>query len=249
LILFHLQTDVKRERFYTYQQVKDLIKRTSSGLIKAGMNKGDVLGLYCPKIPEFAIIYLATIHAGGIVTSANPLYTEDELSHQLSLAKAKFLVTIPPLVHRARTSADENGITHLYVVGKAEGFTSISDLFEDDGNSYEKRDINPKEDAAVLPFSSGTTGLPKGVQLTHYNLIADSCISTADGFINYSTSSVLFGFLPFFHTYGLVTVLTIGLYKGTTIVCVPKFERDHFYSALQSHKVLKIQSRKILFET
>jgi acyl-CoA synthetase (AMP-forming)/AMP-acid ligase II len=88
-----------------------------------------------------------------------------------------------------------------------------------------------------MPFSSGTTGLPKGVLLTHYNLVADATIATADGFIEYSTSSVILGFLPFFHIYGMVTVLSIGLYRGSTLVCASKFDRDKFFSVLQGHKV------------
>jgi acyl-CoA synthetase (AMP-forming)/AMP-acid ligase II len=98
------------------------------------MKKGDVLGMYCPNIPEFAIIYLATLQAGGIVTTANPLYTEDELTHQLQLAKAKYLVTSPPLAHRAKESAKTAGIANVYVVGKTEGCLSVSQLFKDDGS-------------------------------------------------------------------------------------------------------------------
>lgn len=231
------QTDIDRQRFYTYAELLDLVKRSCSGLIKAGLKKGDVLGMYCPNIPEYAIIYLATLQAGGIVTTANPLYTEDELTHQLQTANAKYLVTIPSLAHRAKESAKNVGIDKVFVVGKTEGCLSLSELFKDDGSMYNTVNILPKEDVAVMPFSSGTTGFPKGVLLTHYNLIANACITTADGFISYSTSSMILGLLPFFHTYGMVTVLSVGLYRGSCVVCLPKFKRDKFFYILQGHEV------------
>lgn len=197
--------------------------------------------MYCPNIPEYAIIYLATLQAGGIVTTANPLYTEDELTHQLQIANAKYLVTIPPLAHRAKESAKNAGIDKVFVVGNTEGCQSVSVLFEDDGSMYDTVEIRPKEDVAVMPFSSGTTGFPKGVLLTHYNLIANACITTAEGFISYSTSSIILGLLPFFHTYGMVAVLSVGLYRGSRVVCMPKFERDKFFYILQGHEVSSLE--------
>ncbi|KAJ7379781.1 hypothetical protein OS493_012527 [Desmophyllum pertusum] len=169
----------------------------------------------------------------------NPLYTVDEITHQLQDAGATFIITIPLFADKVKQSASAHGqIKTIYVVGEAEGCESLSTLLGDDGEDFpENVEINPKDDIACLPYSSGTTGHPKGVMLTHYNLIADASIVTHASFMWNKDDAVVLGLLPFFHSFGQVISMSCALHKGWKVVCVPKFEPESFLRVIQEHKV------------
>lgn len=232
-----MQKDCVSERSYSFRQLKDLSRRCASALNKRGFKKGDVFALFLPNLPEFPIVYFGVLQAGGVITSANPLFTTEELAKQLKLADAQWILTVPQLVHRAKEAMQEIGRENVLVVGDVEGCESVSVLFKDDGSSVADVTINPKEDTAVIPFSSGTTGYPKGVMLTHYNLISCGSIMRAEGCLSFSETTVLLAFLPFFHSYGMVAIMSMGLYSGSTIISMPRYERDKFLHALQNYEV------------
>ena len=192
-------------------------------------------------MPEFPIIYYGAIFIGGIVTTLNPLYTVDEITNQLRDAGATFIITIPLFADKAKKSASSVGIKTVHVVGEAEGCESLLALLGDDGEDFpEDVEINPKEDIACLPYSSGTTGQPKGVMLTHYNLIADASIVTHDSFMWNNEEPVVLGLLPFFHSFGQVISMSCALFKGGKVVCVPKFEPESFLKIIQEYKVCTV---------
>ena len=232
-----MQTDSVTSRSYSFQQVKDLSRRCASALNKRGFKKGDVFALFLPNVPQFPVVYFGVLQAGGVVTSANPLFTTEELAKQLKQADAKWILTVPQLVHRAKEAMEELGREKVFVVGDVDGCESVSVLLKDDGSSVPEVTINPKEDAAVIPFSSGTTGYPKGVVLTHYNLIACGSIMRAKGFLSFDETTVLLAFLPFFHSFGMVANMSMGLHSGSSLVTMPRFERDKFLKALQRFEV------------
>ena len=224
-------------RTLTYRQLSEGVKRAAAGLTRRGFKKGDVFAIYSPNLPEYAVILLAVASVGGINTTANPLYTADELAKQLRDSRARFLVTVPPFLDKAQEAAKKSGVEEVFVFGTAEGATPFADLLQAGGEPPAVR-INPGEDLVVLPYSSGTTGLPKGVMLTHRNLVANLCqcegMENFEGFVD---SDVTMAFLPFFHIYGMVVIMMLGLAGGGTIVMMPRFDLQEFLGLVQKYRV------------
>jgi len=158
-------------RTITYAQLADSISIVAHNLSERGFKKGDVLGILSPNCPEYGIAFHAVATLGGIVTPINPLYTKHEIAHQLKDSGARFLVTVPACAEKA-SEAHKIGIEEVFVFGSAEGATPFDSLLIDNGRA-DPVEIDPLEDLVALPYSSGTTGLPKGVMLTHYNLVAN----------------------------------------------------------------------------
>ena len=229
-------------RTITYSELTGSIARVAASLSRRGFKKGDVFGILSPNIPEYAIAFHGVATLGGIVSPVNPLYTEHEIAHQLKDAGARFLVTVPQFFEKGAGAAREANIEELFVFQNAgdddsevvNNATPFSALLEGDGDVPEVT-INPREDLVALPYSSGTTGLPKGVMLTHHNLVANMC--QMDGLQYFTETDTLICVLPLFHIYGLVVVLNLGLYQGATLVTVPRFELEPFLQLVQDHAV------------
>ena len=165
--------------------------------------------------------------------------TVPELCYQLNETKAQHMFTVPALASTAKEAAKQCGLTQVFVVGEAEGCRPISELFEDDGKSFPTDvEINPQEDVAALPFSSGTTGLPKGVMLTHFNITANiQQYADIPGYLDTNLDDKVLSVLPFFHIYGFSVILGTSFYRGATVVSLPKFEPELFLETIQSAKV------------
>jgi acyl-CoA synthetase (AMP-forming)/AMP-acid ligase II len=225
-------------RTIKYSELADQISRVAASLWKRGFKKGEVFGILSPNLPEYAIVFHAVASLGGIVSPVNPLYTEQEIAHQLKDAGARFLVTVPYFLPKATAAAREADIEELFVFdaceGEVNGATPFSSLFDSDGD-FPEASIDPREDLVALPYSSGTTGLAKGVMLTHYNLVANMC--QMEGLDYFTENDTLICVLPLFHIYGLVVVLNMGLSQGSTIVTVPRFELEPFLQLVQDHGV------------
>jgi acyl-CoA synthetase (AMP-forming)/AMP-acid ligase II len=221
-------------RALTYAEFGDAVRRVAAGLHRRGFRKGDVFGIFSTNCPEYAVAFHAVAMLGGINTTLNPLYMADEAAHQLQDAGAKFLVTAPPFLEKARSAAQQAKIEELFVFGDGEDATPFASLLESDGDVPLVK-INPREDLVALPYSSGTTGLPKGVMLTHYNLIAN--MRQMDGLEYFDQDDILLCVLPLFHIYGLVVVLNMGLHLGATIVMMPRFDLEQFLGLIQKYRV------------
>jgi acyl-CoA synthetase (AMP-forming)/AMP-acid ligase II len=165
-------------RTITYRQLAGAVRQVGANLARRGMQKGDVFAIYSPNLPEYAIAFHAVSLIGGINTTVNPLYTAEELAQQLKDCNAKYLLTIPQFLDKAFQAAEESGIQEVFVFGEAEGATPFASLLGGDGDAPQVA-INAGEDLVALPYSSGTTGLPKGVMLTHTNLVAN--VAQTDG--------------------------------------------------------------------
>jgi acyl-CoA synthetase (AMP-forming)/AMP-acid ligase II len=225
-------------RTIKFSELADQISRVAASLWKRGFKKGEVFGILSPNLPEYAIAFHAVASLGGITSPVNPLYTELEIAHQLKDAGARFLVTVPQFLEKAAAAAREANIEELFVFDEGEsevgGATPFSSLLDGDGQ-FPDVTINPREDLVALPYSSGTTGLAKGVMLTHYNLVANMC--QMEGLDYFTENDTLICVLPLFHIYGLVVVLNMGLSQGSTIVTVPRFELEPFLQLVQDHGV------------
>ena len=223
-------------RTITYVQLTGGVQRLAAVLAQKGLTKGDVFAIFSPNIPEYALAFHGIASAGGVSTTLNSLYTVDEITFQLNDSKARFLLTIPQFLDRAQEAAANSGVEEIFVLGEAEGATPFTDLLASDGEPPDV-DIDPANDLATLPYSSGTTGLPKGVMLTHRNMVAN-IVQAAEP---HSTSDrdVVIGVLPFFHIYGMNVIMNIAVKLGATIVTMPRFDLEEFLTLLQDHKVTR----------
>lgn len=221
-------------RTLTYTQLRTQINHLAAGLHQRGFKKGDVCAVFCPNLPEYATIFLGVASAGGINTTVNSLYSTNDLIHQFNDSGAKILITIPDFMERALPAAKECGIEEIFVLGEAEGATPFAELLDNDGQAPEV-EINPATDLVALPYSSGTTGLSKGVMLTHENLTSNMVLTASINSL--VDEDVLIGVLPFFHIYGMVLILNLAIYKGVTLVTMPRFDLEQFLQIVQDYKV------------
>lgn len=224
-------------RALTYRQIAEGVRRAATGLARRGFRKGEVLAIYSPNLPEYAIVFNAVASLGGINTTVNPLYTADELAKQLVDSRARFLVTVPPFLDKAREAAAKTGIEEVFVLGASEGARPFADLLQAPPDPPAVA-IDPGTDIVALPYSSGTTGLPKGVMLTHHNLVAN--LQQCDGMENFegfTEQDITMAVLPFFHIYGMVVIMMLSLAQGGTLVTMPRFDLMEFLGFIQKYRV------------
>jgi acyl-CoA synthetase (AMP-forming)/AMP-acid ligase II len=224
-------------RTLTYGALADGIRRAATALARRGFKKGDVFAIYSPNLPEYAIVFHAVASLGGIITTVNPLYTVGELANQLKDCRARFLITVPAVLDKAKEAAAQTGVEDIYVFGTAEGARPFAELLDAPPTPPQVA-INPQEDVVALPYSSGTTGLPKGVMLTHRNLVANLC--QCQGMENwecFGEGDTVLAALPYFHIYGMVVIMKLGLANGATIVSVPRFDFQEFLGIVQKYKL------------
>jgi len=223
-------------RVITYRELKDAVRRAAAGLAARGFQKGDVFAIFSPNVIEYAVAFHAAATLGGIVTTINPLYTAEEVSKQLRDAHAKYLLTVPALMDTTVKATQGSEVREVFVFGESPGATSFASLLESDG-ALPETEINPREDIVALPYSSGTTGVAKGVMLTHYNLVAN--LFQIEGPDLTSEHDTLIAVLPFFHIYGMTVIMNAGLFKGATIVVMPRFDLAQFLGALETYGVTR----------
>jgi acyl-CoA synthetase (AMP-forming)/AMP-acid ligase II len=225
--------DADSGRIVCYGELATAVRSAAAGLAARGIRKGHVVAIDAPNSIDWVVAFLGVSMAGGVVTTVNPLFTARELGAQLTASRAQLLITVPSLLEKARTAAGASGIEDVIVFGEAAGATPFdSPLIDNDPPDVA---IDPARDLVVMPFSSGTTGLPKGVMLTHRNLVAN--IGQAQAVEQISGDDTVLAVLPFFHIYGMVCILGMGLRAGATIVTQPRFELESFLAAIQTHRV------------
>ncbi|HLZ20834.1 MAG TPA: AMP-binding protein [Ktedonobacterales bacterium] len=221
-------------RTYTYGQLAGAVRRVAASLSQRGFGKGDVLALYSPNLPEYPIPLLAAALLGGTTTTVNPLYTSHELAAQLNDAHAQFLFTVPAFLEKALEGKQQSAVKEVFIFGEAPGATPFTALLDSDG-IVPPVEIDVRNDVVALPYSSGTTGLAKGVMLTHHNLVANICQIAPTEIV--TEGDITVGVLPFYHIYGLEVILALGLAQGATIVSLPRFDFPQFLQTLQDYRV------------
>ena len=222
-------------RSYTYGQLYGAILKAAGGLAARGFGKGDVFAIMAPNVPEYAIAFHAVATLGGVVTTINPTYTAEEVEYQLNDAGARFLLTIPMFLETAREAATHSRVEEVFVLGEAEGATPFVALLGAD--PVQQTPVDARNDLVVLPYSSGTTGLPKGVMLTHHNLTSN--LAQCEHALTFEDNEVIIAVLPFFHIYGMQVLMNGVLYYGGTAVTMPRFDLEQFLQILQDHKVTR----------
>ena len=227
-------------RVVTYGQLRDQAAAAARGLAARGLGRGGVVAICSPNLPEYATAFHAAAMAGGCSTTLNPLNTEEELVEQLNDSGARWFITVPPLLERAKSVAEQTAIEEIIVFGEAEGATPFADVVADGLRT----DAEPEgvadlaEDLVTLPYSSGTTGRSKGVMLTHRNLVANIEQFSALGLVK--PGDVVLAVLPFFHIYGMVVIMSGALREGATVVTMPRFDLAEFLETIQRYRATSL---------
>lgn len=222
---------------YTFSQVRDLSRKFGSALSNRGIIKGDVVAILAPNVPEFAIIFLGVLQIGGVVTGVNPHFTCQELTNQLKESNARCIVASHQLAHRVKESSRVLKIDHVFIIGDDDECELVSNLLKEDDSHLPLVTFNPREDLAILPFSIGIGGLPKAVMITHYNLVSFGSLVSAEEFLDFRENSRVFTTAPFYQVFGSIAVLSLCLFRGATLISVPRFEYSKVFHHLQDHKV------------
>jgi len=215
----------------TYVELRDAIHAAAARLADRGFGRGDVMGLVSPNVPAFAVAFHAALRVGGTVTTLNPMWTAREMARQLGDAGARLLLAGPGSLEKARTAGREAGVEDVL------GLPGPEPGEDAPAAPPHGPEIDPARDLACLPYSSGTTGFPKGVELTHRNLVANVEQYRASDPLG--EGEVLLGVLPFFHIYGMIVVMSVGLREGATVVTMPRYDLEQTLRLIEEHRVTR----------
>jgi 4-coumarate--CoA ligase len=221
-------------REMTYAQLDTAIRAQAGGWLAAGLAPGEVVAIVAPNCPEYAVAFHAVALAGGVVTTVNPTYTEGEIRHQLIDAGGTRLIAAAGCLETAAAAVSGTKVEKVYVIGDAAGYESLDSVT---GEALTEQVPVGLDDVVVLPYSSGTTGLSKGVILTHRNLVANVVQSLAA--LDLSEDDALVAVLPFFHIYGMQVLMNTGLAAGATIVTMPRFDLEEYLRLHQDHALTR----------
>ncbi|MDX1567979.1 MAG: AMP-binding protein, partial [Longimicrobiales bacterium] len=231
--------DAASGRTLSFGQLRSAIRRTAGGLRERGFGKGDVLAIYSPNTLTYPIAFHGAAHAGGIITTANPMYMPSELADQLRDSGARFLITVEHFLENARKAAEmAGGIEEIFTFDGAEGTTPFSELTGAE-ELEEEPDVDPATDLVALPYSSGTTGVSKGVMLTHRNLVANmvQIKGTESMSRSITQDDTLVAVLPFFHIYGMGVIMNYALSRGARVVVHSHFDLEEFLASVEEHDI------------
>ncbi|OHD69399.1 MAG: long-chain fatty acid--CoA ligase [Spirochaetes bacterium RBG_16_49_21] len=231
----------------TFWEVRLLMLRMANALGKLGVKKGERVGIHLPTCPQFVIAYLATLSVGGIVTNMNPLYTPDELKHIIKVTGMETLITFDMVLDKIRPLAKETGLRCVVVtkitdfikgfpistakeldLNKDEGWHHFSELIDNTPETRLPRITIVPEDPAMIQFTGGTTGVPKGAVLTHANIVAGTFACAQWGnatIVNIPPEKrTVLSVLPYFHVYGNIVAMNWAFFSCATQILVPRFD-------------------------
>ena len=222
-------------RVVTFRELRHQVRRVAVALHERGFTKGQVIAAYAPNVPEYAAILHGASSIGVVTTTANPMYSPDELRRQLRDSGARLLFTVGAMLERARAAVEGTDVAEIIVLGApADGVTTFADFIARDGTPPEVL-IDLDEDIAVLPYSSGTTGMAKGVMLTHGNFVRN--LAQAAFIERESPDGATVGVLPFFHMYGQFIYLALRLRVGRPTVTMLHFDLEQFVRLASEYEV------------
>ncbi len=229
--------DTSCNRRFTFGEYGSLVESLAGGLISAGLAPGEVVAIFLPNSWEFGITYHAATLAGGIPTLLNPSYREREIRYQLENSGAVFLITDAPLLENVNLTG-LRGLRRVYTTRhERTGWEGFASLLKPTSARFPEAVQSSQETIAALPYSSGTTGLPKGVMLSHYNLVANVYQMLGPNAALLAPDDTMLCFLPLYHIYGLTVALTLSLALGSTLVLMPRFDTPKLCGLLVQESV------------
>jgi acyl-CoA synthetase (AMP-forming)/AMP-acid ligase II len=229
--------DSSSNRRISYEEYGELVESLAKGFVSAGLQPGEVVAIFLPNCWEFCAAYHAATLAGGFPTLLNPSYREREVRYQLENSGAAFLITdAPPMENIALAGLP--ALRRVYVTRHlVPGTEDFANLLRPKACIRPARDRSSEETIAALPYSSGTTGLPKGVMLSHCNLVANVFQLLGPRGTEFVPEDVILCFLPLYHIYGLNVVLNPTLTLGATLVLMPRFNVPQLLRLLTSERI------------
>ncbi|WP_276356750.1 AMP-binding protein [Cohnella caldifontis] len=247
----------------SYSSLLRSARRFANALLRLGIRKGDRVAVMLPNCPQAVIAYYGTLMMGGVVVMTNPLYVPRELEHQLADADVRAIVTLDALLKRVRDATAERPLERVIVTSVADYLpfplnllyglkqrregTAVNVSYDDKVRSFRELlavsgedpvevHMDPERELALLQYTGGTTGLAKGVMLTHANLVANTIQSRLWCHKAGQAKERYLAALPFFHVFGLTCLLNLGIYTAGTLILVPRFEIDRVLDTIRKRK-------------
>lgn len=234
-----------RERRLTYKELNELTGKLAAGIHNLGIKTGDRVMLFLPNSLEFIIGYYGTLKAGGTVTTANPLYRQAELKHQLNDTEAKAIMTNGDLYPLVKEVQAETQLKAVILTDAEENGLSLGQILEKYSPHPPKFAVKPKDDVAVIVYTGGTTGLPKGVLLTHYNLVANAMQNAI--WFGWNPGDTIIGLLPFYHSWGACTCVNSAIYSGARVIILPRFDAEELLKTVERERATVIYGAASMF--
>lgn len=223
-------------RAVTYGALKEQVDLFAGALAARGIGPGSVIALQAPNLPEFVTAFHGILRSGAAATTVNSLYTAAEVTRQLRASGATMMVTVSALAQNAVAGAEEAGLgIEDIIVLDEDGIHPSLLMLLGEGQQAPSVEIDPAEHVAVLPYSSGTTGVPKGVMLTHRNLVAN--MLQIKDLLPVGPGVPIQAVLPMFHIYGLTVLMNFGLHGRAQVVTMAKFDLAEFLRIIQDHRI------------
>ncbi|GHF52698.1 long-chain acyl-CoA synthetase [Amycolatopsis bartoniae] len=221
---------------FTYAQVDELSGRVAASLLDLGLTRGDKVAVHLPNLPQFLFAYFGILKAGLVMVPLNPLLRAAEIAYHLSDSDARMIVTFESFAAEAVKAASEVDVPAYVVTAPGAEPPAGTRHFDELYRGADTGDLVPTnaDDTAVLLYTSGTTGRPKGAELTHFQLYMNCTVSGE--LFGYRDDDVAMGVLPLFHVFGLSSVLNISVRFGGTVVLVPRFEVAAVLDAVERHR-------------
>jgi long-chain acyl-CoA synthetase len=232
-------------KVFSFDETKMMVDRLAAALHKEGLKKGDRVAIMLPNCPQYVFTLFAIFRLGGIAVQVNPMYVEREIAYVLDDSGAKFMVALDAFYPKVKKVQSDTFLKKVIVVsfgGERKELAEGDDYFEEclqAGAEIPLIEIDPHEDVAVLQYTGGTTGVPKGVMLTHYNLLAN--FNQVCDFIYNTCEQIPDSFkmitvLPMFHVYGLSSVALCGIREGANQIILPRFEVKEIIETIKREK-------------
>ncbi|WP_409302063.1 long-chain-fatty-acid--CoA ligase [Peribacillus sp. SCS-155] len=248
----------------TFQEVYQSSLKFAAYLNNLGIEKGDRVAIMLPNTPQAVISYFGILMAGGVVVPTNPTYTEREIEYQMNDSGASMIVTMDILFPRVSRTAPRTNIKHIIVTAIKDYLPFPKNLIypfiqkkeygivvkvEHEGNHHlfteimkgpvptlTEEPVDIENDLALLQYTGGTTGFPKGVMLTHKNLLANTKMSSAWLYKCKRGEEKVLGILPFFHVYGMTAVMVLSVMEANEMILLPKFDATTTLKTIQKER-------------
>jgi long-chain acyl-CoA synthetase len=228
----------------SYGELDDLSGRLASGLAASGIGPGDVVALQLPNIHEFLIAYFGILKAGGVVVPLNVMLKAAEVAYHLRDSSARALITWSGVLGQAAAGAAEAGVTQVYAVGGGTGVAPFEQLLDSPSSGYVLAQRDPA-DTAVIVYTSGTTGRPKGAELTHLQLYMNADIPGR--LFDVQPGDIVITVLPLFHVFGLSSILNICVRFGCTMSLIPRFDAAAVLAAVERDRATIFEGVPAMF--